>query len=41
MRRKTFTTWERRVLVPVELVGTMKVFVLILPIFSVSRASDS
>ena len=33
MRRKTFTTWERTVLAPVELVGAMKVGVFILPIF--------
>jgi acetyl-CoA decarbonylase/synthase complex subunit gamma len=33
MRRKTFTTWERTVLVPVELVEAMKVGVFILPIF--------
>jgi hypothetical protein len=33
MRRKTFTTWERTVLTPVELVGAMKAGVFILPIF--------
>jgi hypothetical protein len=33
MRRKTFTAWERTVLVPVELVEAMKVGVFILPIF--------
>ena len=33
MRRKTFTTYERTVLVPVELVAAMKAGVFILPIF--------
>ena len=33
MRRKTFTTWERTVLAPVELVGAMKAGVFLLPIF--------
>jgi acetyl-CoA decarbonylase/synthase complex subunit gamma len=33
MRCKTFTTWERTVLTPVELVGAMKAGVFILPIF--------
>jgi len=32
MRRKTFTTWERMVLVPVEIVGALKPSLIILPI---------
>jgi hypothetical protein len=33
MRRKTFDTWERVVLIPVELVGALKVAAIIMPIF--------
>jgi len=33
MRLKTFTTWERAVLVPVELVGALKAALIVLPIF--------
>jgi acetyl-CoA decarbonylase/synthase complex subunit gamma len=33
MRLKTFTTWERAVLVPVELVGALKAALVVLPIF--------
>jgi acetyl-CoA decarbonylase/synthase complex subunit gamma len=33
MRRKTFTTWERAVLIPVELVSVLKWSFLILPVF--------
>lgn len=33
MRRKTFTVWERAVLVPIELVAALKVMVFILPVF--------
>jgi hypothetical protein len=33
MRQKTFTTRERLVLIPVELVGALKWYVLILPVF--------
>ncbi|HSB04082.1 MAG TPA: mercury methylation corrinoid protein HgcA [Thermodesulfobacteriota bacterium] len=33
MRFKTFTTWERAVLIPVELVGVLKAALIILPIF--------
>jgi len=33
MRRKTFTTWERAVLIPVELVGALKPGLLIMAIF--------
>ncbi|MDH7499168.1 MAG: mercury methylation corrinoid protein HgcA [candidate division NC10 bacterium] len=32
MRRKTFTTWERLVLVPIEIVGTLKPALIVLPI---------
>lgn len=32
MRRKTFTAWERAVLIPVELVSTVKWAVIILPV---------
>ena len=32
MRLKTFTTWERAVLIPVELVGAFKIALLVLPI---------
>jgi hypothetical protein len=33
MRRKTFTTWERAVLIPVELVSALKWSFVILPLF--------
>lgn len=33
MRLKTFTTWERVVLIPVELVGALKAALIVLPIF--------
>ena len=33
MRLKTFTTWERVVLIPVELVGAFKLALIILPFF--------
>jgi acetyl-CoA decarbonylase/synthase complex subunit gamma len=33
MRKKTFTTWERVVLIPVELVSVLKYAVIILPVF--------
>ena len=33
MRRKTFTTWDRVVLIPVELVGALKPSLIILPLF--------
>ncbi len=33
MRRKTFNTWERLVLIPVELVDAVKVAIFILPLF--------
>lgn len=32
MRLKTFTTWERVVLIPVELVGALKAVVIIIPV---------
>ncbi len=32
MRRKTFTTWDRVVLIPVELVGVLKPSLIILPV---------
>ena len=33
MRLKTFTIWERTVLIPVELVGALKVALVVLPVF--------
>ena len=33
MRRKTFTLWERVVLIPVELVSVLKWYLIILPLF--------
>lgn len=33
MRLKTFTTWERMVLIPMELVGALKVGMIVIPIF--------
>jgi hypothetical protein len=33
MRRKTFCTWERLVLIPVELVGTLKAAAIVAPTF--------
>jgi acetyl-CoA decarbonylase/synthase complex subunit gamma len=33
MQKKTFTTWERVVLIPVELVSVLKYAVIILPVF--------
>jgi hypothetical protein len=33
MRMKTFTIWERAVLIPVELVGALKAALLVLPLF--------
>ena len=33
MRMKTFTTWERMVLIPMELVGALKTALLVLPLF--------
>lgn len=33
MRRKTFTTWERAVLIPVEIVKSLKILVFLLPAF--------
>jgi acetyl-CoA decarbonylase/synthase complex subunit gamma len=33
MRRKTFGTWERLVLIPVELVDALKVAAIVLPLF--------
>ena len=33
MRRKTFTAWERAVLIPIELVAGLKVLVFLLPAF--------
>lgn len=33
LRRKTFTTWERTVLIPIELTAAMKVAVFLLPAF--------
>ncbi len=33
MRRKTFDTWERLVLIPVELVATLKTAIVITPLF--------
>jgi hypothetical protein len=33
MRRKTFTTWERTELIPMELVEALKVGVIVIPIF--------
>lgn len=32
MRRKSFTTWERVVLIPIELVAALKVWIFLLPI---------
>jgi acetyl-CoA decarbonylase/synthase complex subunit gamma len=32
MRRKTFSAWERLVLVPVELVGTLKAAAIVVPV---------
>jgi acetyl-CoA decarbonylase/synthase complex subunit gamma len=34
MRLKTFTTWERMELIPMELIGALKVGLIIIPIFS-------
>ena len=36
MRRKTFTTWERAVLIPVELVGAFKIGLIVLPLLFLS-----
>ena len=33
MRQKTFTTWERAVLIPIELVAALKILVFLFPVF--------